>query len=195
MSPRSASRSVVILSAAAIAGGLSMSPALAEEVLRTFAQPSPSSWTVSGEGGPTLKTVLTVDEPGIRGPRYGIAGEVRHRDVQGNGYLEMWNVLPQGRFFTRTLAPEGPMKALSGSSDWRPFLLPFFNEKGELIIAKLSPKGYEEIDRAKVLEPTGDAGPFGGAGRKVLWSYPAFAGKCMFARNDKEIVCASLATK
>ena len=131
MSPRSARRSVVTLSATAIAGALSMSPALAEEVLRTFAPPSPPlSWTVSGEGGPTLKTVLTVDEPGIRGPRYGIAGEVRHRDVQGNGYLEMWSVLPQGRFFTRTLAPEGPMKALSGSSDWRPFLLPFFNEKG-----------------------------------------------------------------
>jgi hypothetical protein len=131
VSPRSASRSVVFLSAAVIAGALSRSPASAEEVIRTFAPPSPPlSWTVSSEGGPTLKTVLTVEEPGIRGPRYGIAGDVRHRDVQGNGYLEMWSVLPQGRYFTRTLAPQGPMKALSGSSDWRPFLLPFSNEKG-----------------------------------------------------------------
>jgi outer membrane protein assembly factor BamB len=63
-----------------------------------------------------------------------------------------------------------------------------FNEKGELIIAKLSRKGYEEISRAKLLEPTSNA-----FGRMVVWSYPAFANKCVFARNDKEIVCVSLA--
>jgi outer membrane protein assembly factor BamB len=63
-----------------------------------------------------------------------------------------------------------------------------FNELGELVIAKLSPKGYEEISRAKLLEQTGAA-----FGRKVVWSHPAFADKCVFARNDKEIVCASLA--
>jgi outer membrane protein assembly factor BamB len=65
-----------------------------------------------------------------------------------------------------------------------------FNEKGELLIARLSPKGYEEVSRAKLLEPTGPA-----FGRKVVWSHPAYAGKCVFARNDKEIVCASLAAK
>jgi outer membrane protein assembly factor BamB len=75
------------------------------------------------------------------------------------------------------------------------FLIPngdrvfLFNEKGELIIAKLSPKGYEEIDRAKILDPTNkDA-----AGRLVVWAHPAFANKNMYARNDKEIVAVSLA--
>jgi outer membrane protein assembly factor BamB len=63
-----------------------------------------------------------------------------------------------------------------------------FSETGHLIIAKLSPKGYEEVSRAKLLEPTGDA-----FGRPVVWSHPAFAGKCCFARNDKELVCVSLA--
>ena len=29
-----------------------------------------------------------------------------------------------------------------------------FNEQGELIIAKLSPQGYEEIDRATILDAT-----------------------------------------
>ena len=29
-----------------------------------------------------------------------------------------------------------------------------FNEKGDLIIAKLTPQGYEEISRAHLLEPT-----------------------------------------
>jgi outer membrane protein assembly factor BamB len=63
-----------------------------------------------------------------------------------------------------------------------------FNELGELIIAKLSPKGYEEVSRAKILEPTGKAFK-----RDVVWSHPAFANRCMFARNDKELVCVSLA--
>jgi outer membrane protein assembly factor BamB len=63
-----------------------------------------------------------------------------------------------------------------------------FNEKGELIIAKLTPKGYEEIDRAKLIEPTGQAQL-----RKVVWSHPAYANKCVFVRNDKEIACFSLA--
>jgi outer membrane protein assembly factor BamB len=65
-----------------------------------------------------------------------------------------------------------------------------FNERGELILAKLSPSGYEEISRAKLLEPTGEA-----FGRSVVWSHPAFADKCVFVRNDKEIVCVSLAAK
>jgi outer membrane protein assembly factor BamB len=65
-----------------------------------------------------------------------------------------------------------------------------FNEKGELVIAMLTPKGYEEIDRCKVLAPTNTAN-----GREVLWSHPAFANKCLFARNDKEILCASLAAE
>jgi outer membrane protein assembly factor BamB len=63
-----------------------------------------------------------------------------------------------------------------------------FNEKGDLIIAKLTPRGYEELSRAHLLDPTGTA-----AGRAVVWSHPAFANRCIYARNDKEIVCASLA--
>ncbi len=67
-----------------------------------------------------------------------------------------------------------------------------FNEKGDLIIAKLSPKGYEEISRAHIIEPTSKlSGGF--ANRTVLWSHPAFANKSIYVRNDKEIVCVSLA--
>jgi outer membrane protein assembly factor BamB len=57
-----------------------------------------------------------------------------------------------------------------------------------LILAKLTPKKYEELGRAKLIEPTGTTW-----GRNVVWSHPAFADKCVFARNDKEIVCVSLA--
>ena len=64
------------------------------------------------------------------------------------------------------------------------------SETGDLIIAKMTPTTYEEISRAKLLEPTGTS-----SGRNVLWSHPAFADKHIFARNDKEIVCVSLATE
>ncbi len=69
-----------------------------------------------------------------------------------------------------------------------------FNEKGDLIIAQLSPTGYKEISRTHLLDPTGVA-PGGGVNRKIVWSHPAFARKCVFARNDKELVCVSMAVK
>jgi len=64
------------------------------------------------------------------------------------------------------------------------------NEKGDLIIAKLSPEGYQELSRVHLLEPTGTA-----AGRDVVWSHPAFANRCVYARNDKELICVSLAAE
>jgi len=66
------------------------------------------------------------------------------------------------------------------------FFLP--NEKGDLIIARLTPSGYQEISRTHLLEPTNTA-----AGRDVVWSHPAFANRSIYARNDKELVCVSLA--
>jgi outer membrane protein assembly factor BamB len=64
-----------------------------------------------------------------------------------------------------------------------------FSETGDLIIAKLSPKRYDELGRAHLLDPV-NRDP----GRPVVWSHPAFANKCIYARNDQEIVCVSLAT-
>lgn len=65
-----------------------------------------------------------------------------------------------------------------------------FNDSGDLVIAKLTPAGYEEIDRAHLIEPTNFA-----FGRDVVWCMPAFAGKRMYVRNDKEIICVDLAAK
>jgi outer membrane protein assembly factor BamB len=62
------------------------------------------------------------------------------------------------------------------------------NDLGELILAGLSPDGYKEVSRAKILEPTTP-----GMGRTVVWSHPAFARQCVFLRNDRELVCVSLA--
>jgi outer membrane protein assembly factor BamB len=65
-----------------------------------------------------------------------------------------------------------------------------FNEKGDLIIASLTPKGYEEISRAHIIEPVNHD-----AGRAVVWSHPAFANRRIYARNDNEIICVDLAGK
>jgi outer membrane protein assembly factor BamB len=62
-----------------------------------------------------------------------------------------------------------------------------FNEQGDLIFANLTREGYRELGRFHVLEPTNKV-----FGRQVVWSHPAFAERCLFARNDKELVCVDL---
>ena len=63
-----------------------------------------------------------------------------------------------------------------------------FSETGDLILARLSPEKYEELGRMHLLEPTNEC-----FGREVVWSHPAFAGRCIFARNDGELVCVDVA--
>jgi len=63
-----------------------------------------------------------------------------------------------------------------------------FTETGDLVIADLSPKGYTELARTHLLEPTNEA-----FGRPVVWTAPAFAGKSVIVRNDKEIIRVNLA--
>ena len=62
-----------------------------------------------------------------------------------------------------------------------------YNELGELILAHLSPQGYEEICRTTLVVPT-----YGFGGKKLTWAAPSFANGHVFARNEKEIICASL---
>lgn len=63
-----------------------------------------------------------------------------------------------------------------------------FNEHGEMILARLSPAGYQEVGRTRILEPS-DTQP----GRAVLWCHPALANRSVYWRNDREIVCVSAA--
>jgi len=65
-----------------------------------------------------------------------------------------------------------------------------FNEHGELLITELSPEGFYEISRTKIIEPTKKQLP-----RGVTWSHPAFANKHVFIRNDRELICTSLEKK
>ena len=66
------------------------------------------------------------------------------------------------------------------------------NDRGELIIAKLSPKGYEEIDRTKIIEPTSFVNCRRELGA-INWTHPAYANRHLITRNDKEIVRYPLA--
>jgi outer membrane protein assembly factor BamB len=105
-------------------------------------------------------------------------GELRCLDARsGDRVWEDLTAVPKARWstihFTR-----------NGDRFW------MLNERGELIIATLSPKGFGEISRARLLEPTRDQLSQRGG---VCWSPPAFAGKRIFARNDRELVCADLA--
>ncbi len=56
------------------------------------------------------------------------------------------------------------------------------NEKGELLLAELSPKGYRQLGKTSIL---------GG----LVWAHPAYADRCIFSRNDEEIVCVPLTEK
>ena len=62
------------------------------------------------------------------------------------------------------------------------------NEHGDLILADVDVKGYREVSRTHLMEPTNTD-----AGRPVLWCHPAFADRYVFWRNDRELVCASMA--
>jgi outer membrane protein assembly factor BamB len=62
-----------------------------------------------------------------------------------------------------------------------------FTDRGDLILSRLTAANYQELGRFHLLEPTADFGQ-----RKMAWVPPAFSGQRVFARNDKELVCASL---
>lgn len=123
-----------------------------------------------------------------------VAGDVIYGIDGGTGTLiaaqakdgeRIWEtVKPIDAEATRQRGPRNGTAFIVKNGD-RYFL---FNDSGDLMLASLTPQGYQERGRFHVLEPTNHTGP-----RKVVWSHPAFAQKCLFARNDEEIVCVSLA--
>jgi outer membrane protein assembly factor BamB len=107
-------------------------------------------------------------------------GELRCLDAgTGDRVWEDLTAVPKARWSTIHMVK-------NGDRIW------MFNERGELVLCTLSPKGFHEIGRAKLIEPTQDQLSQRGG---VCWSHPAFAYKHVFARNDKELVAASLAAE
>jgi len=65
-----------------------------------------------------------------------------------------------------------------------------FTDEGNLLLSQLTPGGYREMSRAYLLKPTSVLGT-----RRFTWVPPVYANRHVFARNDEELVCASLAAK
>ena len=107
-------------------------------------------------------------------------GELRCLDLHtGERIWESRLAVPQARWATAHMVRhEGQVWML--------------NERGELIISRLSPERYEEVSRTKLIEPTqGQLDQRGG----VCWAHPAFAYRHIYARNDEELICADLSAK
>ena len=62
-----------------------------------------------------------------------------------------------------------------------------FNDQGELIRARLTPQGYQELARSPLITPQQLF-----AGHRLAWSPPSYADGRVFVRNQQELVCASL---
>lgn len=62
-----------------------------------------------------------------------------------------------------------------------------FNEQGDLIVCDLTREAITVHGKQNIIAPVGEA-----FGRDVVWTHPAFAEGCVFARNDREIVCVDL---
>ncbi|HEY2908992.1 MAG TPA: PQQ-binding-like beta-propeller repeat protein [Gemmataceae bacterium] len=82
-------------------------------------------------------------------------------------------------------APCGTAFVVKNSANGRFYT---FSETGDLAIGKFTPEGYTEAGRMHLLDPTCTALN----GRKAVWSHPAFAEGCIFARNDKQAICVPL---
>lgn len=116
----------------------------------------------------------------MNGYIYGVDsyGELRCLDEQtGSRIWESGQATPHVRWGTIHMVR-------NGDHVW------MLNERGDLIIARLSPKGYHEISRTHLLDPTEEQLRQRGG---VCWSHPAYADRHVFARNDREVVCGDLA--
>jgi outer membrane protein assembly factor BamB len=126
----------------------------------------------------TLSTTMTT--PIFKGDYvYGICGFGELRCLDAKTGKQLWtqmDVVEKKKAFCGTafIIPNGQ----------RYFI---WNDQGDLILADLTPEKYVEFGRVHLLEPVHEA-----RGRNVVWSHPAFAQKCMFARNFKEIICVEL---
>ena len=110
-------------------------------------------------------------------------GELRCLDLMtGKRLWETIEPMPKAWHATMHLVRAGE----TGDRAW------IFTEHGHLILARLNAEGYQELARARLLEPTLEQGP---RGRAVTWSHPAFAYRHIFARSDRELVCADLTAR
>jgi outer membrane protein assembly factor BamB len=128
-----------------------------------------------------------ISPPFVRdGHIYGIDSYGQMRCLAAETGERIWEdgrAVPNGRWATVFMVRQGQ----KSERVW------MVTELGELILAKLTPAGYEEISRAKLLDP---ATPLpqrpNGA---VNWAPPAFADQSVYLKNDRELIRVSLAAE
>lgn len=114
------------------------------------------------------------------GHAYGIDsyGEMRCLNLAtGDRVWEDTSLLANGRWATAYFVQNGDRTWIT-------------TEKGEIVIAKLTPQGFQRLSSAQFLTPNTT---LRGRNHPIAWSHPAYAQKCLFARSDGELVCVSLA--
>ncbi len=118
--------------------------------------------------------------PFIRdGHAYGIDsyGEMRCVNLaNGDRVWEDTTLLANGRWATAYFVQNGDRTWIT-------------TEKGEIVIARLTPRGFERISSARFLTPETK---LRGRDHPIAWSHPAYAHRSLFARNDSQLVCIPL---
>ncbi len=112
---------------------------------------------------------------------YGIDsyGEMRCLNLaNGDRVWEDTTLLANGRWATAYFVQNGDRTWIT-------------TEKGEIVIARLTPKGFERISSAKFITPET---ALRGRNHPVAWSHPAYAHRSLFARNDSQLICIPLET-
>jgi len=110
---------------------------------------------------------------------YGIDsyGEFRCLDLEsGDRVWSDLTLLEKGRWATAFFVQ-------NGEQTW------IFTEKGDLVIAHLTPKGFERISTTHLIEPTTFLPR---RSSNIIWSHPAYANKHIFVRNDHELISVDL---
>jgi outer membrane protein assembly factor BamB len=111
---------------------------------------------------------------------YGIDsyGEMRCLDLKnGDRVWEDTTLLANGRWATAHFVQNGDRTWIT-------------SEKGEIVIARLTPRGFERISSARFIVP---GTRLTQREHLIAWSHPAYAHRSLFARNDSQLVCISLA--
>jgi len=165
----------------------------------------PARVTASGSGG--TFPLATVEHPAVPGDGYVLVGEVRYEGVDGRAFLEMWSEFSDGgRYFYRTLAAEGPQAWLSGSSDWRPFELPFSLAGGRgpervSIDVVLPGAGSVDVGRLELRALGGDEGAWwsdragglvGGIGGSLIGILGGLVGGLVSRRRARAFVLGAM---
>jgi outer membrane protein assembly factor BamB len=118
--------------------------------------------------------------PFIRdGHAYGVDsyGEMRCLNLaNGDRRWEDTTLLPKGRWATAHFVQNGERTWIT-------------TEQGEIVIAKLTPEGFQRISSARFITP---GTTLRGRDYPIAWSHPAYAQRSLFARNDAELVCIPL---